>query len=567
MDCVLAVPELVDRILQCLDNASNASNARVCKIWSEIALDIIWKEVVELHPLLSLLAPLAKSPSGNKFKRRLEYSDWDRFERYRYRVRKLAYRPSNSVNHCIDKSVFDQIMWTRTSKKMLPKMHTLEWHGPLDLCIVFMHKNVETLALSLPLHHHSKVSEAFGDVIARMSNVYKLDLRFDTSVLSFEADIVRLIQGLPNLEKIILPAFSLTNKVAESASRLRNLKILRYTRAKHQGSGEPADILNFEPALSEDSFSVLTELSMNITYERALGFLANLWTTPTPAPYHLTFFCLESPVIELPSSFFRLAMAIADACPSLKTLQFCYDTPGVIVASISALTVKRLITIDALRPLFRCKNLRELTVVHPYPLLLQLADVEEIATSWPAIETLALNCNPNLEACSMIPMLTLDALVPFARHCPVLSALHILLNAWAIPADPSPQYALPSFKSLKALTFGISPISFKKEGAVALFLSQICPLNAVVQGIYDDHYLPRENRDNEMSKGWKRVNEHLPFLIECRMEERNRSRDLKIEQEEKLKVMEQQLHDSRIELQLLRDKLKMASENMDEQVR
>lgn len=58
MDRVLAMPELLSMIFQFLDQGSNAANARVNKQWSDLALDVLWKEVHDLHRLFGLLAPL-----------------------------------------------------------------------------------------------------------------------------------------------------------------------------------------------------------------------------------------------------------------------------------------------------------------------------------------------------------------------------------------------------------------------------------------------------------------------------------------------------------------------------
>lgn len=57
---VLCIPELLDMIFRFLDDASNASNARVCRQWSEIALDTLWRDVDDLYRLFGLLAPLRK---------------------------------------------------------------------------------------------------------------------------------------------------------------------------------------------------------------------------------------------------------------------------------------------------------------------------------------------------------------------------------------------------------------------------------------------------------------------------------------------------------------------------
>jgi F-box-like len=61
MHRVLGIPELLDMVFRFLDDASNASNARVCRQWSEIALDMLWRDVNDLYRLFGLLAPLRKA--------------------------------------------------------------------------------------------------------------------------------------------------------------------------------------------------------------------------------------------------------------------------------------------------------------------------------------------------------------------------------------------------------------------------------------------------------------------------------------------------------------------------
>lgn len=65
MHRVLAIPELLDMIFGFLDEGSNASNARVSKQWSDIALDTLWRDVSDLHRLFGLLAPLEKCSDGD----------------------------------------------------------------------------------------------------------------------------------------------------------------------------------------------------------------------------------------------------------------------------------------------------------------------------------------------------------------------------------------------------------------------------------------------------------------------------------------------------------------------
>ena len=55
---VLAIPEIIELIMSFLDKKDNVNNACVCRSWSEIALDCIWRNVDDITQLLRLLAPL-----------------------------------------------------------------------------------------------------------------------------------------------------------------------------------------------------------------------------------------------------------------------------------------------------------------------------------------------------------------------------------------------------------------------------------------------------------------------------------------------------------------------------
>ncbi|KAG6812042.1 hypothetical protein H0H92_004626 [Tricholoma furcatifolium] len=512
-----------------------------------MALDIIWKEVTDLRPLLSLLVPLEKAPSGDvtwhKFIRPLEYSDWDRFERYRYRVHKLSYSPSETEGRSfIHDSVFDDIMWRRPGDKIvLPRMHTLEWFGPMKLCALFMHNGVRNLTLCFP-RDGLDVSRAIGDIIALMPELSILDLRYFTALPS-EAEINRLLSGLPNLKRITLPAPFLTNTITETASQLGCLDRLAFWYGHGFDQPSQANISGFTPVLSNSSFPVLTKLITRVPYQKVLKVLAH-----SSPPSNLTLLFLQSRVVEHPSVLFDLTTAIARACPLIEKLQFDYLTPtGVAIENnLPAPDQGHRISFHTLSPLLKCTNLSVFTISHKYPLDLRLGDMERIATSWPAIRHLVFNHQPSHLGHTD---LTLDALVPLARRCPKLGYLGIFLDADPTPSKPSPQSQPPSFKSLKTLCLGVSPI--QHESHVLVFLGRICRQNIVIK-CTDNNLIGNDQGLQLRLEKWKKVNELLPSMIDVRMEERNRSQHLMAEQEEKFKAAERDLQ---AEVQRLQNKV------------
>lgn len=58
---VCSIPELLDIVFDHLDPSSNAKNAIVCKLWSEVARDKLWLEVRDPRQLLSILAPISNA--------------------------------------------------------------------------------------------------------------------------------------------------------------------------------------------------------------------------------------------------------------------------------------------------------------------------------------------------------------------------------------------------------------------------------------------------------------------------------------------------------------------------
>lgn len=55
---VLFIVELQIQILSFLNARCLLQAALVCKQWSEVALDLLWHVLHDLHPLISLLAPV-----------------------------------------------------------------------------------------------------------------------------------------------------------------------------------------------------------------------------------------------------------------------------------------------------------------------------------------------------------------------------------------------------------------------------------------------------------------------------------------------------------------------------
>lgn len=528
MHRVLDIPELLDMVFSFLKPPSNAVNARVCKRWSEIALDLLWRDVDDLHRLFGTLAPLRKTTRNEyEFDRLPEAGDWKRFEKYGARIRRLVYK----ANITIKQSVFDEIARTRTRLDILPNMHSLHWEAPLSLSIMFMHSGVKHFTVFLPLEL-KRVSPRpfFQDVIARMPKLTSLDIRSSVPMNAIEEETIELLSNLPKLHKIVFPRFYVTTKVAEALSRLEHLSIIEFQYASEQGCGAPADVQPFEPVLTEGAFPALWDHSITASFEDVARFVDIPF-----APTNLTTLYVDSEIIETPKSVHDILSILSENCQMLKFLA---------LVSLRAASTDYLleypfdetmsITMETLQPLLKLTNLTSLELVHQYPLALKQHHIELLAATWPALETLLLNTEP---VYSNESNLTLDALTPFAKYCPKLTHLGVFLDATTVetPLALSVPFPTPVFQRLKRLSMGVSII--KDDHTVALYLSQLLPLHCVLDcGITWDGATDIDGEVDMMVQDrcdvWNRVAEFLPLLTRLRLEERMKSKAMLAELED-----------------------------------
>lgn len=86
-DRFFEIPEMLSEVFSRGDRKSNVVNAQVSKMWSELALDCLWRNVDKLHHLFNILVPMTRSPGTMNYVRRSQnrtriYFDWERLNNY-----------------------------------------------------------------------------------------------------------------------------------------------------------------------------------------------------------------------------------------------------------------------------------------------------------------------------------------------------------------------------------------------------------------------------------------------------------------------------------------------------
>ncbi|TCD63646.1 hypothetical protein EIP91_005163 [Steccherinum ochraceum] len=528
---VFQIPEIVELILSFLDRRENTNTARVCRRWSDIALTLLWRDVPDVFPLFSILSPLDTSGRRGStgfeyvFTRNLGASDWERFSRYARRVRILAHN-EDSVKF-VSSLAFDEIARTRATLQILPNLGSLTWlthtSQRMRFSLMFMHERVNEFIASLHLHDDYPIATFFNEVVLRMPHLTALDLRFDFGVSEIEAAIVELLGGLPKLKSVIFPLYTLTSRIVQQLSKLPHLGTIQFEFKEDQGQGQVEDIMNFVPHLEEGAFPTLFDLSLSARLSDITAFLGHMH-----GPTHLTHLYAHVITSAHPDEVMHFLTTISENCQQLTHLYIDYmASPGGVIPA-----PQPRLTWNALRPVLTLPNLIVFEMRWDLPIVLSQANVTEIASKWPSLEVLLLNCEP-LDP-SEDGTLTLDALLPFARHCPNLRELGLYLDATRISEDEVALQAsaVKPFKNLKRLCMGLSTIT--EPGPVALFLSRLCPLGCeVASGVtWPEGFGMAETATNrevldrlQAAAGawwekWAEVARTLPLLTKLRIQER-----------------------------------------------
>ncbi|KZT64518.1 hypothetical protein DAEQUDRAFT_698588 [Daedalea quercina L-15889] len=535
---VLDIPEIVELIFSFLDKKDNVNNACVCKRWSGIALDSVWRSVDDTTQLLRLLAPL--DTRYNAFTRTLNAEDWRRFERYARRVRKLSYSVDRNDSPYLGARVFDEIARSRTTLNILPNLTSLEWFSDETRhAVVFMGQNVRCFSVFLHKSLEYPLSNSFKDISTRMPSLTHLDLAFDFPVHEIEADLITLIGELSQLKQLTLPAYGFTSRVVEALSLLPSLETIQFEFWDRQGRGDPGDVAVFSPNLRKGAFPVLWDLNLSVHLHDMTRFVMN-----PHAPASLTSLYVHLPSSVPPATVSEYLTAVGENCKLLTKLYMDLFVPPLPEGQPPQPVHAEYLSWGDLRPVLLCKRLKVFELTWPFPIHLTQEDVEELALSWPSLEILQLSCLPNPIIPLAPPVLTLRALIPFAAHCPDLEDLGLDVNTHAADLEFAPHDAPPQpFRKLARLRFGLSSIT--EPGPTALFLSQLCPLGCEIwpgPPVPDGFNIVIPQWTLELLDLWAEVGRVLPLLIRARMQERTRRKELESEVEDlrmRCKVLEE----------------------------
>ncbi|KAF8591499.1 hypothetical protein K439DRAFT_901007 [Ramaria rubella] len=512
---VLQIQEILAIIFQSCPLPTNAVCARVCRAWSDPALDALWREIKDIRHLLRLMPPFYE----DRFERDLAPPDWTRFLLHARRVRSLEHSDRRVA---LQTSVFTALGISRPVLDLLPNLRSLRWsaHGEnaLTHAILFMSPSLQSFEVFALTFTPRTIRTFFQTLQERSPHLRFFYLHATGSVIPVETFLAEFLRSLSYLEVIQLPCYWQTKSVVYALSSLKHLRSVRThvpSRTIYKGNQrevEDVGSINF----LEGSFAGLKTFYID---GRRLSDVESLLRKPF-APRHLTTLTVMSLHIESPSTLHDFIKGLTEVCPLLRHIVF-----ALYVSETSH--APAIITFETLRPLLDFQRLVGFKITHKEPLHITENDIKELALCWPTLETLHLCHDPYIpEDAHVDDGLSPRSLLPFAEHCPNLKELGIYLNAtrWAhltdIPIIPR------TFCRLQRLHVGVSRVA--NANVIARFLSEICPRPLAIftdscwesSAVRESAPACQPRRD-----AWQQITALHRDLVDVRLSERKRTEE------------------------------------------
>ncbi|KZT39024.1 hypothetical protein SISSUDRAFT_1046222 [Sistotremastrum suecicum HHB10207 ss-3] len=392
---------------------------------------------------------------------------WDRFERYRRRIKSL--RVVSRPPALSPGSTLELLSTAPRGEAIFPSLTALCWtHLDYDnrqLAIALFHPKLERASLSLmdPEMQSGFVIEHLIRISPHLQSLSYWNATGAESTLQARASVLRAFASLQSVRSVELDTTLLTPELVQTLAHKPHLQRLWASRFAPKlpslYSSEDMDIA------SSSAFPALSELSVeSVALLRIPGILV--------AGARLISLYIE--VLSM-DSIRALSTLVSTRCTNLRYL--C-------MLSNLAPDQSTPFSMDMVRPLLRLRKVETLVIESLVPPLLSDRDIEELVAGFPELRHLEI-C-PRAVTEPQQPCPTLAGVTSIARHCRKLISFGIYVDASNPPAKPlrSDIYVF----SLSLETMHVLCSRIYEPYLVADFLLPIMPARAaLVFRRYSEH--------------------------------------------------------------------------------
>ncbi|KAJ4499436.1 hypothetical protein C8R41DRAFT_754278 [Lentinula lateritia] len=546
---ILRDPEVTQKLLEAMIDTPGGKRtvsrlARTCRAISEPALDVLWRDLDSLIPIIGLfpatLLKKVRKPGLGLSKEPAE-QDWTKILRYGERVRSVLY---NETANNVSPSIFLTLAQNRPREYMLPNLLHLSWKVEtliaLDHCAMFLNPTIKSLQFELGTTRFPNLNKILGDACSRL-NLTSFSI---ISPASLPDTFTVMLSSQKLLQKVALVApGALSSGVGRWIAFLPELKSLQLDLSartltavegffdelpSQSGDSTPNSVATTDSGVFSGEELDFSEIRLksamrgskagfsSLRHIHLTGDVANIAVFLRHFSIPLTQLDL---VIEDPpdnAEWMELSYLISErfgsSLHSLRISATATSKFNDLVRSTSRgeSTVSRL-AFDNLQPL---PALRRLDIDLPESINFLGDDIEALAHACPNLEELKLCPLARFPVQSGPPKLTLEQLALLAEHCRRLHSLSIPVNARR--ASPSVLDSQSnSSNSIRRLHVGHSWINDSLH--VSILLSHLAPYLDNLKWFHDKN---RPGFIESNARGWEKVADTLPHLQGIRLTER-----------------------------------------------
>ncbi|KAG9031055.1 hypothetical protein FRB95_003220 [Tulasnella sp. JGI-2019a] len=214
----LKIPEILKEVMLLSKRPEHAMSARECRTWSAIAIDVLWRDLNSVFPLLELIAPLEQGPENRLvFPNFIKPVEWERFHSYVRRVRSFAYNDTethltrNGYTGIISKTIFgDVYLINPTSGPLLPNASEVTWTAneatTAHLLLPFISSHTEGLSIELgPKCSAEAINNLLNHLRCRVSGVLDFKFFIHNQVDDVTESLATCLGQMKALQRVTLP--------------------------------------------------------------------------------------------------------------------------------------------------------------------------------------------------------------------------------------------------------------------------------------------------------------------------------------------------------------------------
>ncbi|KAF8274011.1 hypothetical protein EI94DRAFT_1714512 [Lactarius quietus] len=486
--------------------------ARVSKALVEPGLGLLWKELDNLVPLISLfpshLFKRAKRP-GLGLAEPPAPEHWEKVVQYGERVRRLTY---DEGSKSVSPSIFSIIDEHRPRTYILPNLTTLIWRietpAGLDHIHLFLSPELQNLTLEL-----TPRLPQISDVLADISRRTKLSSLSLTSLVPLPDDLPRQLAPQTDLDKLALMApgpvdeffrhvgasgsgFSTPNSTRSRDSGVFSSEDIDFTEIKKSMKKSKQRAVVEDRAPISGAFVALRSLHLTGEVPAVVAFLRRI-----ASPLMQLELVIEEPYDK--GDWRNLCVLLSQSFgESLHSASRFTDLVRSTTARAEAVS-RRLLP-----------RLTRLDIDLPESFIVQNSDIAQLAEACPNLEILRLCPTARFPVSTGPPSLTLDGLAQLTARCRNLETLAVVVNGDAV--DPQMYlHRVVSSRTLLKLHLGHSWV--REPLIAALALSHLAPHADTLRWFHEKN---RPGYIETHALGWQRVAEMLPHLQDVRLTER-----------------------------------------------